>query len=180
MVLKKFDVAKSRRSFLRAVPAAAAGVTLAELMPSLAMAQMQSGAPLSKGAFQVLSAEELAGDIKSLAAEAGAANSKRLFNDTYFLIDLWVEKKNAGKEFEWHEHRDHIVQILDGSTVYELGGKPQGAHGNGPGEWLAPHSEGATRVTLKKGDWVVIRRGTPHKRTTAEHVTFTLTAPLTT
>ena len=178
--MKKTEVANSRRSFMRAVPAAAAGITLAGWMPSLALAQAQAGTPLSKGKFQVIGAEGLDGDIKALASEAGAANSKRLFNDTYFLIDLWVEKSNAGKEFEWHENRDHIVQILDGSTMYELGGEPQGTHGNGPGEWLAPHSEGASKVTLKKGDWLVIRRGTPHKRTTAEHVTFILTAPLTT
>ena len=43
-----------------------------------------------------------------------------------------------------------------------------------PGEWLAPASEGAKSLTLKKGDMLVIPRGTPHKRSTEGSVTFTL------
>ncbi|MFP5275640.1 MAG: cupin domain-containing protein [Acidobacteriota bacterium] len=176
--MKTTDFENSRRAFLRSAPAAAAAVTVADLLlPALAMAQ--SSAPLNQQNFLVVSAAELDADIKTLAALSGPAHSRRLFNDKNFLIDLWVEKKNAGKEFEWHEHRDHIIQILDGSTEYEVGGKPQGAHSTGPGEWLAPHAEGATKYTLKKGDWLIIRRGTLHKRTTREHVTFTLTAPQT-
>ena len=143
------------------------------------MAQAQAAPPLSEGNFQVFSAQELADQIKALAAKSGPANSKRLFNDKNFMLDLWVEKTNAGKEYEWHERRDHIVEILDGTTVYELGGTPQNPHSTGPGEWLAPTIEGATKVTLKKGDTLVIRRGTAHKRTTAEGVTFTLAAPVT-
>ena len=38
----------------------------------------------------------------------------------------------------------------------------------------APESDGATSVSLNKGDMLVIRRGTPHKRTTKGTVTFTL------
>lgn len=91
-----------------------------------------------------------------------------------FTCVLTVEKDKAGKEFEWHEGRDHIFQILEGETSYELGGKPQGAHNTKPGEWLAPSVDGATHVTLKKGDILMIPRNTPHKRTTKGSVTFYL------
>jgi mannose-6-phosphate isomerase-like protein (cupin superfamily) len=89
---------------------------------------------------------------------------------------MTTEVAHAAKEFEWHEGRDHIVQIVEGSTVYELGGTPKGTHGNNgkPGEYLAPESDGATKLTLKKGDMVTIPRNTPHKRSTAESVTFLL------
>jgi mannose-6-phosphate isomerase-like protein (cupin superfamily) len=165
---------QNRRNFLRAVPAAAVGITMADLLPTLAMAQ--AAIPMSEGKFQVISAQDLADDIKALEAKPG---SKRLFTDKNFTIDLWVEKAKSAPEFEWHEGRDHIIRILDGETVYELGGTPQKTHANGPGEWLAPASEGATKVTLKKGDVVIIRRGTAHKRSTARSVTLTLTAPMT-
>ena len=168
----------SRREFLRSVPAAAAAVTVADLLlPSLAMADPVM--PFNSQNFLRISAGEFAGDIQALGAKAGPANMQRLFNDKHFSVDLWVEKKNAGKEFEWHEERDHIIQILDGWTEYEVGGKPKGAHSTGPGEWLAPESEGATKYVLKKGDWLILKRGTLHKRTTPVHVTFTLTAPRT-
>jgi len=92
-------------------------------------------------------------------------------------VVLTTEKAKTGTEFEWHEHRDHIFQILDGSTVYELGGTPKGAHSKGPGEWLAPESEQHETVTLNKGDMLVIARGTPHRRITAGSVTFSLISP---
>ena len=87
---------------------------------------------------------------------------------------IYTQKAKNAKEFEWHEGRDHVFHILDGSTVYELGGTPKNGHTTKPGEWLAPESEGAKTVTLSKGDILVIPRGTPHKRSTKESVTFLL------
>ena len=55
---------------------------------------------------------------------------------------MTVEDKKAAKEFEWHEGRDHILQILEGSTEYELGGTPQGGHNTKPMEWLAQLPKG--------------------------------------
>jgi len=59
-----------------------------------------------------------------------------------------------------------------------LGGTPQGAYSPRYGEGLAPSSEGATKITLTKGAILIIRRGTPHRRTTPHSVTFTLTGPM--
>ena len=87
---------------------------------------------------------------------------------------LTTEEKKSAKEFEYHEGRDHIFQVLEGATTYELGGTPTNPRNTKPGEWLAPGSEGATTVTLRKGDMLVIPRGTPHKRTTETSVTFYL------
>jgi mannose-6-phosphate isomerase-like protein (cupin superfamily) len=42
----------------------------------------------------------------------------------------------------------------------------------GPGEWHAPESDGATTLTLKKGDMLIVPRGTPHKQSTEKSVTF--------
>jgi quercetin dioxygenase-like cupin family protein len=107
-----------------------------------------------------------------------AANSN-LVTAKNFTVSLGIETAKSAKEFEWHESRDHVMQILDGSTVYELGGTPKNARNIRPGEWLAPDSEGAASVTLNKGDLLVIPRGTPHRRSTAGTVTILLVAPLT-
>ena len=55
-----------------------------------------------------------------------------------------------------------------------MGGTPRGTHKLREGEWLAPESVGAERVTLKKGDILAIPRGTLHKRTTDGEVSFLL------
>lgn len=123
--------------------------------------------------FQVFTAEKIAAAKKKLQGTPGNEN---LYGSATLpmTVVLTTEEKKAGKEFEWHEGRDHIFHILEGSTMYELGGTPQNGRNTKPGEWLAPASEGATKVTLNKGDMVVIPRGTPHKRTTETSVTFVL------
>lgn len=162
-----------RRSFLRAVPAAAAaGLALADALAGHAAAQETAPAAW----YKLITAETLHDDIGGLQEHPG---NKPLFFDRNFSIMLTSETAAFAKEFEWHEHRDHIFYIFDGSTDFELGGTPQKAHSPRSGEWLAPASEGATKVTLHKGDTLVIPRGTPHKRSTPGSVTFTLTAPMT-
>jgi mannose-6-phosphate isomerase-like protein (cupin superfamily) len=89
-----------------------------------------------------------------------------------------VEKAESAKEFEWHEGRDHVLQIIEGTTVVEVGGIPRDGRNIKPGEWLAPASEGAAAISLKKGDMLVIPRGTPHRRTTAGSVTILLISPM--
>jgi mannose-6-phosphate isomerase-like protein (cupin superfamily) len=164
-----------RRDFLRALPAAAAaGLALGDSLASPSRATAQTAPAGGGAAFQLFTAGTLGDDRKALDASPGNNN---LVDDKTFTVVLTTEKRKSAPEFEWHEGRDHIFQIVDGSTVYELGGTPKGAHSKGPGEWLAPASDGATTTTLNKGDMLVIRRGTPHRRRTAQSVTFTLISP---
>jgi quercetin dioxygenase-like cupin family protein len=180
--MSKFGLRNShRREFLRAVPAAAAaGFTIANasMFAPGAAAQAQSAvAPQDAGAaasFQLFTAQEIQDDAKALLASPGNNN---LVQGKNFAVVLTVETAKSAKEFEWHEKRDHILQVLDGSTIYEVGGTPRGAHSEAPGEWHAPEAVGATTLTLRKGDMLVIPRGTLHKRSTAGTVTFTLISP---
>ncbi|MGH9589563.1 MAG: hypothetical protein ACRD25_04175, partial [Terracidiphilus sp.] len=94
-----------------------------------------------------------------------------------FSMVLTSEKAKIAPEFEMHQHRDHVFEVLEGSTTYEVGGKPNGGRMIGPGEWRGPKVDGATRLTLNKGDRLIVPRGTPHKRSTSGHVTFTLISP---
>jgi mannose-6-phosphate isomerase-like protein (cupin superfamily) len=162
----------TRRNFLRTAPLAAAVALSATDTLALASDGVQ-GVAAAPEPFQVFPAEKLADAMKALREKPGNDNlyeSKTL----PLTIVLTTEEKKSAKEFEYHEGRDHIFLIVDGATKYELGGTPQGAHKTKPGEWLAPASEGATSLTLKKGDMLVIPRGTPHRRSTEGSVTFTL------
>jgi len=165
----------SRRNFLRtASVAAAAGLTLsdAKLFATPSEGQGTAAAPDS---FKLYSAESLAEEWQGL--DKAPANKTIVNSGTYSII-LTVEKAKSAKEFEWHEGRDHVLQIVEGTTVYEVGGTPKNRHQTGPGEWLAPESEGATKMTLKKGDMLLIPRNTPHKRSTADSVTLILVSPM--
>jgi quercetin dioxygenase-like cupin family protein len=167
---------QSRRNFLRAAPvAAAAGFALADASLFSPHAEGQSAPPAAPAAFQLFTAQSIQEDAKALRAKPGNNN---LVDAKSFTVVLTTEAAKSAKEFEWHENRDHVLQILEGSTVYEVGGSPKDGRTTKPGEWLAPASDGAATITLKKGDMLVIPRGTPHKRSTAESVTFTLISPM--
>jgi mannose-6-phosphate isomerase-like protein (cupin superfamily) len=165
---------QTRRNFLRTTPlVAAASLPLAEkflFASGSASNPAQGTAPES---LQLFTAGKLADAMKMLQAKPGndsLVDSKGL----PFTIVLTTEEKKRGAEFEYHEGRDHIFQILEGTTVYEVGGTPKNARNTKPGEWLAPTSEGATTLTLRKGDMLIIPRGTPHKRSTETSVTLIL------
>jgi len=143
-------------------------------MTALALPLLESHAQLSATpeSYQLFSDNKLTASRKTLDAAPGNDNLYK--NAAGLAVVMTVEEKKAAKEFEWHEGRDHVFQILEGSTVYELGGTPKNGRNVKPKEWLAPESEGASRVELKKGDMLVVPRGTPHRRTTEGKVTFYL------
>ncbi len=166
----------ARRNFLRTAPAAAAaGLALADATLYASHAAAQSATPASPAAFQLITAERIQEGMKALAASPG---SESLFGSREVTVVLTTETAKSAKEFEWHESRDHVLLILDGATVYEVGGTPKNGRSIKSGEWLAPEAEGAATLKLKKGDMLVIPRGTLHKRSTAESVTFFLISPM--
>ena len=164
----------SRRNFLRTAPiAAAAGFTLTDSL--MAMAQAAPGADVNAAAqpFKLFSAKDLDADMKALDAKPG---DNRLYESKVIpqQIILTTEKHKSATEFEWHEGRDHVAQIIDGSTLYEVGGTPTGTKVMGPGEWHATGSTGSKSIIMGKGDMLLIPRGTLHKRSTEDSVTFLL------
>lgn len=170
---------QSRRNFLRTAPlAAAVGLTLTDKMLHASVTLNGTGqidaAPVP---YQVFTAESIAADEKVLQGAPGNKNFVDASGGLPVAVVLTREVAKSAKEFEWHEGRDHILQVLEGSTVYELGGTPKNGRSTKPGEWLAPESVGSTKMTLKKGDMLVIPRGTPHKRSTEGSVTFYLISP---
>jgi mannose-6-phosphate isomerase-like protein (cupin superfamily) len=162
---------QTRRNFLLTAPiAAAAASPFADTMlrASTSAATGQDG---SAGGFQLIAASEMENELKGVQANH---STKNLVTSPTTLMVINEETKKAAKEFEWHAARDHVFQVLDGETKYELGGTPKGAHQTKPGEWLAPESEGAKTVMLKKGDYLFVPRMTPHKRTTDGSVSLLL------
>jgi mannose-6-phosphate isomerase-like protein (cupin superfamily) len=163
---------QTRRNFLLTAPVAAAAVSpFADTMMRASTAGFAARQGAAASEVQVFTADEMASELKGVQANHG---TKNLLTSPGTLIILNEETKKAGKEFEWHQTRDHVFQVLDGETKYELGGTPKGAHQTKPGEWLAPESEGAKTVMLKKGDYLFVPRMTPHKRTTDGSVSLLL------
>lgn len=164
---------QTRRNFLRTAPIAAAALpAVLPLTDTLLHAQAPAAEAGPAATFKVFPAATLEGMVQSL--EAAPAAKDLVTGKVGVSITISAEEKKAAKEFEYHQHRDHVFQVLDGSTQYELGGTPKNARLIRPGEWLAPESDGHTTITLNKGDMLVVPRMTPHKRTTEGTVSLLL------
>jgi mannose-6-phosphate isomerase-like protein (cupin superfamily) len=165
----------SRRTFLRTAPvAAAAGFTLADSLAALAQAAPGTDVNAAAQPFKLWTAKELDADRAALDAKPG---DNRLYasNAIPEQIILTTEKHKTATEFEFHEGRDHLLIVLDGMTVYEIGGTPTGTKVMpGQGEWHATGATGSKSLVLGKGDMLLIPRGTLHKRSTEDSVTFLL------
>ncbi|HEX8889405.1 MAG TPA: hypothetical protein VF779_09520 [Pyrinomonadaceae bacterium] len=69
---------------------------------------------------------------------------------------------------EVHDASDDVYYVLDGSATLTLGGKLDAPREDSPGEWKSPKIVGGQTFEIKKGDLIVVPRGTPHQRTGKE------------
>jgi len=83
------------------------------------------------------------------------------------------EKNRAGAAAELHDASDDVYYVLSGSATLILGGKLEAPKETDPGEWRSPHIIDGKTFEIKKGDLIVVPRGTPHQRST-ENKEFTM------
>ena len=81
-------------------------------------------------------------------------------------VAIQHEADRAAASAEIHDASDDVYYVLEGSAVLTLGGKLAEPKEVEPGEWRGPRIEGGKEFEVKKGDLVVVPRGTPHMRST--------------
>ena len=75
--------------------------------------------------FKSFTGEQIAAATKALDAKPGDNN---LFSDPSLplTVVLTEEVAKSAKEFEWHEGRDHVVQIVEGYDAVRGGRDAEG------------------------------------------------------
>jgi mannose-6-phosphate isomerase-like protein (cupin superfamily) len=76
------------------------------------------------------------------------------------------EAARAAASAEIHDASDDVYYVLEGSATLTLGGTLVSPKEAEPGEWRGPRIEGGQNFDVKKGDLIVVPRGTPHMRST--------------
>jgi len=77
------------------------------------------------------------------------------------------ENNKTGAAAELHDASDDVYYVLEGSAMLVLGGKLDAPKEVEPGEWRSPKIIDGKTFEINKGDLVVVPRGTPHQRSTA-------------
>ncbi len=83
------------------------------------------------------------------------------------------EKKDSATA-EVHDASDDVFYVLEGSAELTLGGNLENPKEATPGEWKSDKITGGKTFTIKKGDLIVVPRGTPHQRINSKGKTFSL------
>ena len=80
-------------------------------------------------------------------------------------VAVFHDEKRENDLFEVHDASDDIYYVLEGEATLALGGSLTGANEISPGEWRSKTADGTKNVAIRKGDLVVVPRGTVHQRT---------------
>lgn len=115
--------------------------------------------------FVVMSAQSLADLERKLRPEA---KGEDLVGGPGMQLRVAVqhERNKAATEAEVHDASDDVYYVLEGVATLTLGGRLDTPRESEPGEWRGPRINGGRTVDIKKGDLVIVPRGTPHMRST--------------
>src|ERR1043166_7987059 len=82
-------------------------------------------------------------------------------------VAIQHENNTTAANAEIHDASDDVYYVLDGTATLTLGGTLESPKEIEPGEWRGPRITGGQKVEIAKGDLIVVPRGTPHHRSTA-------------
>ncbi len=113
----------------------------------------------------VMSAQSLSDLEKKLRPEA---KTEELIGGEGMELRVAVQHENnrAAASAEIHDASDDVYYVLEGTATLTLGGRLEAPKEVEPGEWRGPRIEGGQNFDVKKGDLVIVPRGTPHMRST--------------
>jgi mannose-6-phosphate isomerase-like protein (cupin superfamily) len=127
-------------------------------------AQRAPSSPIRQ--YVVLTAASVDEAVRKLHPETN--KGQELIGGEGMELRVAVQHENnlAPPAAEIHDDSDDVYYVLEGTATLTLGGKLESPKEVEPGEWRGPRIEGGQNFDVKKGDLIVVPRGTPHMRST--------------
>lgn len=141
-------------------------VLIGSCIAAFSFAAAAQGPSTPSRPFIVKSKQQVSDITKEIAAKDGnqqfdvAAQS-----GTQMRVAVFHDDRRENDLHEVHDASDDVYYVLDGEATLMLGGSLVDPNEISPGEWRARSATGGQKVLIKKGDLVVVPRGTPHQRT---------------
>jgi mannose-6-phosphate isomerase-like protein (cupin superfamily) len=116
--------------------------------------------------FTVQSKQKVADIIRKLEQESGNKQHDVVAAaGVQMRVAVFHDEKRENDLFEVHDASDDIYYVLEGEATLVLGGTLTEANEISPGEWRSKTATGGQKVSIAKGDVIVVPRGTVHQRT---------------
>jgi len=115
----------------------------------------------------VIKTKQALSDIDEALEKQGGNKNEDIFAaaGAQMRVAVFHDEKRENDLVEVHDTSDDIYYVLEGTATLLLGGSLVDANEISPGEWRAKSSTGGQSYTIKKGDLIIVPRGTPHQRT---------------
>lgn len=117
--------------------------------------------------FVVMTAQTVADVERKLHPETNKGEELIGGEGMELRVAIQHENNLAPASAEIHDASDDVYYVLEGTATLTLGGRLEAPKEVEPGEWRGPRIEGGRNFEVKKGDLVIVPRGTPHMRSTA-------------
>lgn len=108
--------------------------------------------------------------VSDITKEIAAQEGNKQFDvvaqsGTQMRVAVFHDEKRENDLYEVHDASDDIYYVLDGEATLMLGGTLSEPNQISPGEWRSKTASGGQKIAIKKGDLIVVPRGTVHQRT---------------
>jgi mannose-6-phosphate isomerase-like protein (cupin superfamily) len=135
-------------------------------LAALTVAATAQGPSTASRPYVVKSKQQVSDITKEIAAKDGNQQLDVFAAaGTQMRVAVFHDDLRENDLHEVHDGSDDVYYVLDGEATLMLGGTLVEPNQTAPGEWRAKSSTGGTKVAIKKGDLIVVPRGTPHQRT---------------
>jgi mannose-6-phosphate isomerase-like protein (cupin superfamily) len=132
---------------------------------SIANAQTRQPSRATKP-IVVKTKQQIADVMRSLERQEGNKNEDVVAaSGMQMRVAVFHDEKRENDLVEVHDGSDDIYYVLEGTATLLLGGTLVEPNEISPGEWRSKTSAGGQKYEIKKGDIIVVPRGTPHQRT---------------
>ncbi len=119
--------------------------------------------------YVVKTKQQVADIQKALEKKPGNTNEDiAAAAGTQMRVAIFHDENRVNDNVEVHDGSDDIYYVLKGTAILMLGGTLDTPNEISPGEWRSKTATGGQIVTIKKGDLIVVPRGTPHQRTVTD------------
>ncbi len=140
-------------------------LALTTLAGTAALAQTRGPSTSSKP-IVVKTRQQLSDVRKSLERQEGNKTEEVVpASGVQMRVAVFHDEKRENDLVEVHDASDDVYYVLEGTATLLLGGSLVDPNETAPGEWRAKSSTGGQKYEIKKGDLIVVPRGTAHQRT---------------
>ena len=140
-------------------------VTLAAVATPQSSSSRAPGPITPSRAFSIFRAQSLA-DLDSRLKTENKTEDLVAGEGLQMRIAVQHSKNEPAPGGEAHDKADDIYYVVDGSATLTIGGRLDEPKEISPGEWRGPRIVGGQTVEARKGDLIMVPRGTPHQRST--------------